>query len=429
MKRKAIVFVIVLTSVSLVGIVFTQLFWVKKSLDLKSEQFDNSVRIAMKSVLNQLMDIKNDSVFQQDLLLISCRKSKLDATDIIQPELLDSLLLEELKCMELNDNFNYGLYNKLNGRFVAGRYEGVEQNLLDSPFQFSVASLYKPGDYFLSIYFSGKTGFILHQMEVWLLFSILFLVVLIISFIWVAYTIFRQKKLSEMKTDFINNLTHEFKTPIATSSLAAEMLLRPEISCNKVKIEKYAGVILDENLRLQNHVEQVLQVAIFEKGGQRFKFRRANIHQLLLSALESFDLRIKENKIKVSIELEAERQILVADKVHILNVFHNLLDNAIKYSPVKPEIQIKTWNTKKHIVIRVKDNGIGIHPEYQKNVFKNLFRVHMGNIHDVRGFGLGLFYVKTVVDHHGGRIELKSEMGNGSSFDILLPFNDEKLPV
>ncbi|MCF6169392.1 MAG: HAMP domain-containing histidine kinase [Bacteroidales bacterium] len=429
MKRKAIVLLIVLTSVSLVGIVFTQLYWVKKSLDLKTEQFDNSVRIAMKSVLNQLMDIKNDSVFQQNLLLISCRKSKLDATDIIQPELLDSLLLLEMKCMALNENFNYGLYNKRNGRFVAGRFAGAEHKLLDSPFQFSVASLYKPGDYYLSTYFSGKTGFVLQQMEVWLLFSVLFLVVLIISFIWVAYTILRQKKLSEMKTDFINNLTHEFKTPIATSSLAAEMLLRPEINYNVEKIKKYAGVILDENQRLQGHVEQVLQVAILEKGGQRFKFRRTNIHELLLAATESFDLRIKKNKIKLNIELEADRQIVVADKVHILNVFHNMLDNAIKYSPVNPKIQIKTWNTNKHIVIRFKDNGIGIHHEHQKDIFKNLFRVPMGNIHDVRGFGLGLYYVKTVIDQHNGRTEVKSELGKGSKFYIFLPFNDGKLKV
>ncbi len=429
MKRKAIILVIVFSSISLVGIVFTQLYWVKKSLDLKSEQFDNSVRIAMKSVLNQLLDNKNDTTFQQHLLNLSCRKPKLDVIDIIQPAMLDSLLTEEIHCMELHSKFNYCLYNRLNDRFVTGNYEGAQQYLLDSPYQFSVASLYKPGDYYLSIVFLGKTGFVLGQMKAWLLLSIFFLVVLIISFIWVAFTILRQKKLSEMRTDFINNLTHELKTPIATSSLAAEMILRPEVFSNEEKIKKYAGVILDENLRLQNHVEQVLQVAIFEKGHQHFKYRRTNIHHLLQSVLESFELRISEDNIKIDILLEAERQIVVADKTHMLNVFYNLLDNAIKYSPNNPEIQIKTWNTKKGIIVRVKDNGIGISPEYQKNVFKNLFRVPMGNIHDVRGFGLGLFYVKTVVDHHAGNIELKSEVGTGSSFDILLPFNDDKLTV
>jgi two-component system phosphate regulon sensor histidine kinase PhoR len=429
MKRKAIVFVIVFTSISLVGIVFTQLYWVKKSLDMKSEQFDNRVRIAMKSVVNQLLDNKNDTVFQQHLLKLSCRKPKLDVVDIIQPAMLDSLVLEELKCMELNDKYHYGLYNKLNSRFVAGRYGEAETQLLDSPYQFSVASLYRPGDYYLSIYFSDKTGYVLRQMEVWLLLSVFFLIVLIISFIWVALTLFRQKKLSEMRTDFINNLTHELKTPIATSSLAAEMLLRPEIHREEEKVKKYAGVILDENLRLQTHVEQVLQVAIFEKGQQRFKFRRTNVHQLLQSVLESFDLRIAENDVKIEINLEAERYIVQADKTHILNVFYNLVDNAIKYSPENPAIQIKTWNIKKGIVIRVKDNGIGISPEHQTNIFKNLFRVPMGNIHDVRGFGLGLYYVKTVIDYHNGRIDLKSEVGKGSIFDIVLPYNDDKMKM
>jgi len=429
MKRKAIVFVIVLTSISLVGIVFTQLYWVKKSLDLKSEQFDNSVRIAMKSVLNQLLDNKNDTIFQQHLLKLSCRKPRLEVTDIIEPQLLDSLIQQEIKSMTLSDQFNYGLYNKQSGRFVAGDFQDVSKKLLASPYQFSVASLYKPGDYYLSIYFSGRTGFVLHQMEIWLLFSILFLIVLIISVIWVSYTVFRQKRLSEMRTDFINNLTHELKTPIATSSLAAEMLLRPEVSKEPVRIKKYAGVILDENLRLQNHVDQVLQVSIFETGQQRFRFRRTNIHHLLESVLESFDLRIGENKTKVTIDLEAERHIVVADKAHILNVFYNLLDNAMKYSPKDPTINIKTWNTKKGIVVQVKDNGIGISPEHQTNIFKNLFRVPMGNIHDVRGFGMGLYYVKTVIDHHYGKIELKSEMGNGSSFDIVLPFNDDRVSM
>lgn len=429
MKRKALVFVIVLTSVSLVGIIFTQLYWVKKSLDLKSEQFDNSVRIAMKSVLNQLLDHKNDTIFQQHLLKLSCQKPRLDVTDIIEPQLLDSLLFQEIQSMELSDQFKYGLYNKQSGRFVAGDYKDVTKKLLESPYQFSVASLYKPGDYFLSIYFSGRTGFAMNQMEIWLLLSIVFLVVLIISVIWVSLTVFRQKRLSEMKTDFINNLTHELKTPIATSSLAAEMLLRPEVSKQAGKIEKYAGIILDENVRLQNHVDQVLQVSIFETGQQRFRFRRTNIHHLLGSVLESFDLRIGEQNIKIAIDLEAERHIVVADKAHILNVFYNLLDNALKYSPKDPKIVIKTWNTKKGIVVRVKDNGIGISPEHQTNIFKNLFRVPMGNIHDVRGFGMGLYYVKTVIDHHHGKIELKSEVGNGSSFDIVLPFNDDRVSM
>lgn len=427
MKKKAIVSIAILTFISLVGIIFTQLFWVKKSLNLKEEQFDNSVRIASKTVLNQLLSIKNDSSFQKRLYEISCRKPKLDVTDVVVPATLDTLLSTELGCMYVDDLYYYGIYNNNNDKFYVGHHEGKEDKLLNSPFQFSISSIYKPGDYILSIYYPAKSSIILRQMEIWLILSILFIVFVIISFSYVIYIILRQKRISQMKTDFINNLTHEFKTPIATSSLAAEMLLRPEMANNKVRIEKYAKVILDENIRLQNQVEQVLQVATLEEGKQRYKFKNTNIHQLLVTVIESFELRIKENSVNISNEFAAKKSNVIVDKMHILNVFYNLMDNAIKYSPENPEISIKTRNVKGGIHISFEDNGIGISPEHQKDIFKNLFRVPTGNIHEVRGFGLGLYYAKTVVDQHHGRIELESELGEGSIFDVFLPFKGKQM--
>ncbi len=423
MKKKTIVLIAIITFLSLLGIILTQLYWVEKSLSLKEEQFDNSVRIASKTVLNQLLSIKNDSSFQKHLYDISCRKPKLDVSDIIVPTTLDSLLMTELGYMYVDDKYYYAIYNKINNKFSFGHFEDKEDRLLSSPFQFSVSSLYKPGDYYLSIYYPAKTSIMLRQVEFWLIISIFFIVFVIISFSYVIYIILRQKRISQMKTDFINNLTHEFKTPIATSSLAAEMLLRPEMANNKSRIAKYAKVILDENLRLQNQVEQVLQIATLEEGKQQYKFKSTDIHQLLDTVIESFELRIKENKIKLSTELNAHESIVVVDKMHVLNIFYNLLDNAIKYTPENPMIIIKTWNVKGGIHISFQDNGIGISHEHQKNIFKNLFRVPTGNIHEVRGFGLGLYYTKTVVDQHHGHIELESDIGKGSIFDVFLPFN------
>lgn len=427
MRKSKIIVIAVLTFISLVGIVFTQLYWVKKSLSLKEEQFDNSIRIAVKSVLNQLLAHKNDSVFQKQLYELSCRKPKLDVSDVILPAMLDSLLSEELGCMYVADKYFYGIYNLNNRKFYFGHYESKEFKLLESPYQFSLSSIYRPGDYFLSIYYPAKTSIILRQMEVWLLLSIFFIVIVIISFSYVIYIILRQKKISEMKTDFVNNLTHEFKTPIATSSLAAEMLLRPEMSNKKELIAKYANVILDENIRLQNQVEQVLQVATLENGKHRFKLRVVNVHQLLDTVIETFELRLKENKVSFTKLYDAGESNMVADKAFLINVFYNLMDNAIKYTPNNPIITIKTWNVKNGIYIRIEDNGIGISPEHQKNIFKNLFRVPTGNIHEVRGFGLGLYYAKTIVDQHHGRIELESELGKGSVFDVYLPFNKKEL--
>jgi len=424
MKKKAIlIIVIIITSVSLVGIVLTQLYWVKKSLDLKSEQFDNSVRIALKSVINQLMEIKNDSVFQEHLYELSCRKAKLDVTDVIVPATLDSLMRRELGSMGLGEQFYYGIYNAATNKFSTGQYGKKEGELVRSPYRFSISSIYKPGDYSLIVYFPTKTSLILRQMEIWLLMSVLFLIVVIISFGYVVFRILQQRRLSELKSDFVNNMTHEFKTPLATSSLAAEMLLRPDIAKNGGRINRYAQVILDENVRLQNHVEQILQATTQENGKQHYQFTRVDIHEMIKLIATRFELRIKENKVNLILHLDAPKHVLTADKNHILNMLFNMVDNAIKYSPEKPKIVIKTWNNRNGIIIRIRDNGIGIRSRHHKDIFKNLFRVPTGNIHEVRGFGLGLFYVKNVVNRHHGVITVDSEPGNGSAFDIFLPFS------
>lgn len=425
MKKKAIMIIIILASASLVGIVLTQLYWVGKAFELKQEQFDNSVRISMKGVLNRLIEHKNDSVFKEDLLSLKCRKLKIDVTDIIIPELLDSLIEEEMDLVLVGNNYYYALYNKPNNKFIAGRFEGAENELLESKFQFSVVSIFKPGDYFLSIYLPGKKYMVVEQMNFWVVLSVIFLIALVINFLHVIYTLFRQKKLSDVKNDFINNLTHEFKTPIATSSLAAEMLLRPEIENEPRKIKKYANVILDENHRLQDQVEQMLQIAALETGSLRYRSLKVDIHQLVKNVLHSFEIRLNENHIVLQIELQAKEHFIIGDREHLQNVISNLIDNAIKYSPVKPEIKINSWNVHGGIMIRVEDNGIGIRKEYQKFIFKKLYRVPTGNIHEARGFGLGLYYVKAVVDHHKGRISLNSQPGAGSSFNVFLPFKSQ----
>lgn len=406
---------------SLAGILATQIHWAKTAFELKEEQFDNSVRIALKSVVNQLAQNKSDTLFQKRLLALSCRKSKLSIDDYIDSYILDSLVTDELKCMFINTRYYYGVYSNYNQRFVLGKFNNHENELIKSHFQFSLASIYKPGNYFLSIFFPGKTFELLHRMKLWVFLTVLFLVILIISFTFVILSLLQQKKLSEIKTDFINNMTHELKTPIVISSLAAELIQRDEVIVNPTKIKKYASIILDENNRLQNQIEQVLQVAILESGNHQFKIRRTNIHELLEGALNSFELRIKEGNIKLKLKPEATNPYIMADSVHLLNIFYNLLDNAIKYTPNNPVIIISTWNDNNKIIISVKDNGIGISKENQQNIFKNLFRVPIDNIHEVRGFGLGLYYVKTIIDQFGGKIEITSDLGKGSNFELSFP--------
>lgn len=421
MQRKTIIVIIAITSAALAGILLTQIYWVRTAYILKEEQFDNSVRIAAKSVINQLQKKQNDTTFRNELDLLLCRKDRLELGDYVSPIELDTLLNDELSCMAIKSGYNYGVYSKNSGKFVFGEINGAESDLLNSQFQFSLSSIFLPGSYYLSLDFQNKTSMILHRMELWVVLSVVFVLILIISFITVLYTIVHQKKLSALKSDFINNMTHEFKTPIATSTLAAEMIQNSEVIRDPEKIKKYSGVIIDENSRLQNQVEQVLQVAILESGVNQFKVKKININRVIESVLTTFDLRFKDSNIKVTVNLNAERPMFMADRVHIVNVLQNLIDNAIKYSPVDPDITISTYNQNGKVVVSVKDNGIGIKKEHQKNIFKNLFRVPMGDIHEVRGFGLGLYYVKTIVDQFGGDIDVISEPGKGSDFRIYFP--------
>lgn len=406
---------------SLAGILLTQIYWVNTAFKLKEEHFDNSVRIALKSVINQLQENKNDSIFQKKIIAKSCGNSKLNITDFVNLRQLDTLLKNELSSMDIKSSYYFGIYSRYTQKVVLGEYKNHENKLITSPYQFSLASIFKPGNYYLSVLFTNKTHILLHRMELWVFLSILFLIILIISFIFVILTILQQKKVSEIKSNFINNMTHEFKTPIATTSLAAEMIQREEVIVNPIKIRKYASIILDENNRLQNQVEQILQVAILESSNQQFKNKKTNIHELLEDVVNSFELRITEGKINLELTNDAPNPYIMGDKMHLLNLFYNLIDNAIKYSPTNPIIKVCTWNEKNGIIISIEDNGIGISEEHQQNIFKNLFRVPTGNIHEVRGFGLGLYYVKTIVEQFSGTIELTSELGKGSNFEVFFP--------
>ncbi len=423
-KRRTIKLLILVSSIALAGIIFSQFYWVKQAINLRQEQFDNSVRIAAKSVINQLLDQKNDTVYQEHIRMISCKKMDLCITDFINPVLLDSLLQEELGCMNLNSDYFYGVYSQKSKNFVAGSYKGLKTEIINSRFKFSLSSVYKHGNYQLGIFFPNTTNLVIRNIKAMVLFSAIFTIVLLTSFIIVIHTILKQKRLSEIKTDFINNLTHEFKTPIATTSLAAEMLLKEDVMENPSRVYKYANVVLDESKRLESQVEHILQIASVEKGDLKLKPGKTNIHDLLEGVVDSFELRANKNNVKLTTYFNATHFLLNIDKMHITNVVYNLIDNAIKYSPENPEIIVATRNTRKEIVISVSDNGIGISREFQKDIFKNLFRVPTGNLHDVRGFGLGLYYSKEVVERCRGHIRLKSEFGKGSTFEVYLPLGN-----
>jgi signal transduction histidine kinase len=255
-----------------------------------------------------------------------------------------------------------------------------------------------------------------------LLLSFLFTLIIIIAFAYTILIIFKQKKLSEIKSDFINNMTHEFKTPIATISLAVDSINNPKVYDNKDKVQYYTGIIKEENNRMNQQVEQVLNMSLLDKVDVTLHLEMTNVHELIQNAVEKINLQVEQKNGFILEELEASKHIILADPVHISNIIFNLLDNANKYSPEHPQIVISTKNSDKGIRIFVEDKGIGMSKETQKKIFEKFYRVPSGNLHEVRGFGLGLSYVKKLVEAHHGTISVQSELKAGSKFEIFLPF-------
>ncbi len=279
----------------------------------------------------------------------------------------------------------------------------------------------------LLLAFPERSKFIISSSSTMLGSSILFNLIIILSFVFTIYTIYRQKKLSEMKTDFINNMTHELKTPISTIKLACEMLADPAISHNESSQKRFAGIIRDENDRLQNHVEKVLQFARLEKGNLKLNVEPVDLHKTINDLIENFALRVTKLNGSIRCKLDATQHLLKADRMHLQNIISNLIDNAIKYTEEQPKIEISTRNRQEGIEVVVKDHGIGMSKETVKRIFDKFYRVPTGDIHNVKGFGLGLSYVKLMVDAHGGFVHADSQIGKGSTISVFLPFEPVEL--
>ena len=248
-----------------------------------------------------------------------------------------------------------------------------------------------------------------------------FMLVIIAAFFVTLRTLFNQKKLSEIKSDFINNMTHEFKTPLATISLAVDALRNEKVQSNKEKMDYFTGIIKEENKRMNRHVETILQAALQEKQEMKLDLVELHVHQIIEKTIENYQLQLEEKNGKVELKLNAKNDFIFADEIHFTNLLSNLIDNAIKYSYEKVLIKVSTHSTNKFVFISVHDNGIGMSKESVKHIFEKFYRAHTGNVHNIKGFGLGMSYVKMVIDAHKGKIKVDSALGKGSTFTIEIP--------
>ncbi|HCI55447.1 MAG TPA: HAMP domain-containing sensor histidine kinase [Bacteroidales bacterium] len=277
----------------------------------------------------------------------------------------------------------------------------------------------------LSVVFPNRTNYLLGSISWMLIGSSLFSLFILSTFALSIYFILRQKKISDVKSDFINNMTHEFKTPIATISLAADTIMNPKVIHDDKSVSHFVGMIKKENERMNKQVETILQIASLEKKEIDFKFDNVSVHQIIEKAIDTIELFAHQKNGVISTDLSASPDIVYGDAEHLTNLVHNLLDNALKYSPDKPDIKIITQNADGGLILIVEDKGIGMSKSVQSKIFERFYRQASGDVHDVKGFGLGLNYVKAILDAHKGKVNIESEPGKGSRFTVFLPFKFE----
>ena len=467
MKTRTIWWIIAFMTLALVGIVTLQLIFISNSIKAGEDHFDHQVRSALEATSTDIAHDEDELVTRYNngyslqsqgkdvgafLVHATVTKLLIEQNGMVvkgaefqqikqsmheQPlanrfniDHVNKFLKSSLIERGVKIPYNYGIYSIPDEGFIFVNGHIVDPHDNQQNYSYIKNSEYTsqifpfentpPGTLFIQ--FPNKTTLIWGNMLSRLVLSLLFTAIIIGCFAYTIYVVLHQKKVSEMKTDFINNMTHEFKTPIATISLAADAIGNQNVISNPEKIKKFIGIIKQENHRMNGQVEKVLQMAQIEKGKYTLNLSEVDLHDVIEAAVENISLQVEKKDGVVTTQLNAENPIIEGDATHISNMINNLLDNANKYTPQKPQIIVSTRNVTNGVEVTVTDNGIGMSKEGRKRIFEKFFRVSTGNVHDVKGFGLGLSYVKAMMTAHKGTIDVKSEPEKGSSFILVFPF-------
>lgn len=417
--KKVFPLIVILITLSVLGIIFIQMSWIRNAIDLRRQQHDQEINNAVKRIREELyqryfayrQEYPTDENSKNFMLLnFSVNVLRGEVDDVIEQSIRRSGIRLKYRYLIL-DIFQNPLASS--GNFRMEHIPGAIKTQLTPE-----NAIYKETLY---LYFEEDNNYILQQMSGIIGASVVFTIIIISAFALTVRTLFTQRKLSEIKSDFINNMTHELKTPLATISLAIDALTNEKVIHDTEKIRYYSSMIKEENKRMNKQVEKILQAARIEKQDIKLNLQELNAHDIVRKVADNLSLQIQEKNGALSLNLGAPRHVIKADEVHFSNIIFNLLDNAIKYSREEPRIEIETLNQGTMLYVRVKDNGIGMNKETQARVFEKFYRAHTGNIHDVKGFGLGLSYVKAITEAHGGKVRVESTPGKGSTFTVSIP--------
>lgn len=452
MSNRSIRMVVILGVISILSILTIQLFWIRKNIkfqedniaiqhrqdSLSTKQFNDNVTIALKNVANEIQRLNHQpGDLYGNVKQLSSNYFTVELQDTLHPYLLETLLKKEFYNQNVEQDFRYGIYDCYTDSIVYGNYirfvndSSFQTTPLkdDSALNEALQVKLNTDVHYFTVYFPEIANVSLETVPdegtpFYYLFAIILFVVVFFAFS--VSIILKQKKLSEVKNDFINNMTHELKTPIATIRISSETLLNLDASKDDgEKLERYASIIYKENKRLEQQVERVLNIAKLDRNEIKLKIETIDIHEIIEEAKENFAFnQIEELGGDIVLDLSASHHLIQADLIHTTNIINNLLDNAVKYCDKTPSISIATKNLRNRILVTVKDNGKGISREDQKYIFDKFYRVPTGNVHDVKGYGLGLYYVKMIVEELGGTIAVKSTLGKGTEFTISLPVNN-----
>ncbi|WP_139420435.1 sensor histidine kinase [Chryseobacterium mulctrae] len=415
MEIKKLNIIISLGLVAIIGILIAQLMWTKQAYNLEDRKFNQKVNIALMEVVDKMTEGKS-SFTENPVQIIANDYYVVNINNEFHPAVLEHYLKTEFTRFQINTDYVYALYNchsdqMMYGKYMTSHQEEPNEKVIQFP-------KHKNLTYYFSIRFPDKTTYLISSLRFWYLLTFALIIILLV-YVYSIYTIIQQKKFSELQRDFINNMTHEFKTPLSSILLASEALNKQEVVQENPKLKTYTSIIINQSFKLNNHIEKILNIAKNDASGLSLKPQKIILKPLIEEIAET----IKQKNENISIQIDIENDIsILADEFHFTNIVYNLLDNSIKYCETKPEILISSVKDSKGLYLKFKDNGMGIPAKNINHIFDKFYRVPTNNSDEINGFGLGLFYVKKIVQQHNWKILVENNADKGITITLFFPF-------